>query len=622
MKKFQAKKVLQDPNLIRILVIFILAFLVRFIYIQEIKKCPLFYLPTMDPLYHLSWAKEILSGNIFANTPFYRAPLYSFLLAFELWVSHINLYFVRIVQILMGSISCVLVYQLSRKMFNPRIGFLAGILACLYLPLVYYDGELLDTSLTVFLNLALLLLLLKAQKAPSARKFLLCGAVLGLSAIARPNILLFGIAVPFWLWLTFKDKFSLQRILVLTLSFAAGIILLVLPVTLTNYFAGKDSVLIAWNGGINFYLGNNYEATGYKAVTPEMRRTWWGGYYDSIQKAEEAEGRSLKRSEVSSYWFKKGFEFIIQNPIRFLWLMLKKIFLFFGGDEISNNQSFYFFARLSSLAKLLLWRKIISFPSGIILPLSLIGLVWSYRQWKKFSIVLIFIFSYTLSVVLFFVCSRYRQPVLPFLIIFSAFAVFWCLEHIKKKVIIMAGELFLGLVVAENVTVIDQFSPFWDAQSHATLGSVYVVTKQFDQAEKEYRESLKYYPDFPTALSGLGYIQYTKENYEESKDLFEEAVFLNPQDEYAHRYLGDIYRKSRDYNRALDEYEKAIELDPEYGAAYFGAGMAYANLGRTAEAIKMWEKVLEYNPGFELAKENIATAKRNLEREQEAKKIK
>ena len=180
------------------------------------------------------------------------------------------------------------------------------------------------------------------------------------------------------------------------------------------------------------------------------------------------------------------------------------------------------------------------------------------------------------------------------------------------------GGVLLGLMVVENITVIDQFSPVWDAQSHVTLGSAYVRADLYDQAEQEYKKALEFYSDYPNALSGLGLIQYIRENYEESKNLFEKAVALNPTDEYGHRYLGDIYRKSKEYDKALDEYAKAIRIDPEYGEAYFGAGMAYANSGRIPEAIKVWEKLLEQYPNFELAKENLARAKRNLERMRKA----
>ena len=618
MRKLLPEKILKHNDFLKILGIFVLSLLVRIIYVQGIKQSPIFYYPTMDPLYHLNWANEILAGNIFAKAPYYRAPLYIFFLASLLKIFSQSLYMVRVIQILIGSGTCILVYLIGQTMFDRRIGLLAGVLSCFYLPFIYYDAELLDVSLTVFLDLLLLLWLLRIQKAPSFWKFLLGGAILGLSAIARPSILLFGIAVPFWIWFTFKDKIPFKQVLMLIFSFTAGVILLVSPVTCINHFTGKDSVLIAWNGGINFYIGNNAQASGYKAVAPEIRQTWWGGYYDSIEQAEKAAGRSLKKSEVSDYWYDKGFEFILHNPFSYIQLLAKKIFLLLGGDEISNNQSFYFFAHLSSLAKILLWRKIISFPSGIILPLSLLGLALSFKQWKRFSIVPVFVFSYAFSVVLFFVCTRYRQPIIPPLIIFASFAFFWFLKQRRVRTILTTGGLLLGLVVVENITVIDQFSPVWDAQSHVTLGSAYVRTDLYDQAEQEYKKALEFYPDYPNALSGLGLIQYIRENYEESKNLFEKAVALNPTDEYGHRYLGDIYRKSKEYDQALDEYAKAIRIDPEYGEAYFGAGMAYANSGRIPEAIKVWEKLLEYYPNFELAKENIARAKRNLERMRKA----
>jgi len=63
---------------------------------------------------------------------------------------------------------------------------------------------------------------------------------------------------------------SVIRFLIL----AAGCVIIVSPVTLRNIFIGHDKVLIASQGGINFYIGNNPYADGTSAVIPEFGNTW------------------------------------------------------------------------------------------------------------------------------------------------------------------------------------------------------------------------------------------------------------------------------------------------------------------------------------------------------------
>ncbi|HEX9912005.1 MAG TPA: hypothetical protein VGB01_02030, partial [candidate division Zixibacteria bacterium] len=53
------------------LLIFILAFGIRFVYFLGIKRLPLFEFPFADALYNLDWAKEIVSGSLWAKAPFF-----------------------------------------------------------------------------------------------------------------------------------------------------------------------------------------------------------------------------------------------------------------------------------------------------------------------------------------------------------------------------------------------------------------------------------------------------------------------------------------------------------------------------------------------------------------------
>jgi 4-amino-4-deoxy-L-arabinose transferase-like glycosyltransferase len=598
------------------LLIFILAFGIRFIYLLGIKRLPLFEFPFADALYNLDWAKEIVAGSLWAKAPFFRAPLYPFFLSLLIKVFGKDLFVLRIIQIFIGSLSCVLIYLLARRLFNSKVAILSAIFACFYAPLIFFDAEFLDTFFIIFFGLLSVYILICAQKRPSIYRFFLGGIIIGISAIARPNILLFAVFIPFWLFFYFRKNLNLKKIFSFILFFILGLFLIVLPVILVNYFAGKDFVLIAWQGGINFYLGNNINASGYKAVASGIRTTWYGIYYDSINLAEKVSGRTLKFSETSDFWFKQGYHFILTQPLFALKLYLKKIALFMGGYEISENPNIYFFwSHPQNILKPLLWKIIISFPGGILLPLAWLGIFLAFREWKRLSLILGFIFTYMFSVVLFFVNTRFRLPVAPFLLIFSAFAILKIIEQKKLKTKMLLIFSSAILIILGNIDLTNQMDPVYKAQFHYILGNAYLKEKSFQNAEDEFTQAVQISEEQARAFTGLGVIRYVQGNYVQAESLLNKALRVDSTEVYAYRYLGDIYAKKKEFSKALQKYQMALALNPEYGEAYFGAGYVYANFGDLKKAVEMWEKSLVYSPELPGTRENLERARRLLQKQ-------
>ena len=114
--------------------------------------------------------------------------------------------------------------------------------------------------------------------------------VFGLSAIARPTILPFVAAVGVWIVVTRWRSGGIRAALHEAVLFGVGVALPIAPVTLHNYLADGDLVLVASNGGVNFYIGNNPESDGVTAVVPGTRADRWGGHEDQVRMAREALG--------------------------------------------------------------------------------------------------------------------------------------------------------------------------------------------------------------------------------------------------------------------------------------------------------------------------------------------
>ena len=605
---------LAKKELYIIIGIFVLAFAVRLIYLNQMKDSPMFDTLIMDSEYHDQWARMILRGDDFGEGAFFRAPLYAYFLASIYKIfgpGHVQ---VRLIQLLLGAISCVLVYLLGRRIFNKRVAVIAALLASLNGLLIYFEGELLIPVLLVLLDLLLLLALYWAKEKPSYGRWFACGAILGLSALARPNILLVGAALFLWVILRLGGKTGgKSKSLGYAGVFALGAALVISPVTLRNYVKANDLVLIAWQGGMNFYIGNNSQSDGTSATIPGARTTWWGSYGDAKIIAEKTMGRSLKPSGQSRFWYVEGLKFIYHEPLNYLRLMLKKFVLFWNGNELGNNRDLYFFTRSSSVLRLLLWRFIVYFPFGLIAPLALVGIILARRAKKDVLPLEIFLFVYMLSVILFFVNARYRVPLIPVLILFAAYSIDWFVSRIREREYARAGKyvlVLLALLIPINLSM-PRYRIANLAHAHYTMGVLHTKKGDAITAIKEFQKALEHNPHLSEAYVNLGALHGELGRHRLALDHFQEALengadsaFILSNMGFAHFSLGALDQAERDYKLSL-----SLRGDPE---VHYLLGDLYFRRGMLKEAAGEFEKTISLNPRHALASYRLAEIRRQM----------
>lgn len=603
-RRQKQKNALTRGDLLWVIGIFALALAVRLIYLAQIESSlPFFSAPTLDELYHDNWAQQISSGDWIGGEPFFRAPLYVYLLALIYKVFGHSLLLPRLFQIVIGSLSCVLIFLLAKKLFNRTVAIISGVTACLYAMLIFYDLQLLITSLVVFLDLVLIRLIIHAGEKPEPMNWLLAGSVLGVSALARPNILVFVPFILIWMFFQFRNKLDTKAIMMRWAILCAGALLLIAPVTIRNYVVSKDFVLIAWQGGLNFYLGNNPQATGYTAASPLTGRDLTGGIARAKTIAEQETGRKLKPSEASGFWYRKGADFVLSHPWDWLKLVGKKIVLFWKGYEISNTQNVYTHKEFSSLFDLLLGRGVVYLPFGLVGPLSIVGLLVSLKNPRKYLLLYLFILSYSASIIIFFICSRFRMPVIPFLIMFSSFFLWWAYHKIKGK---QVTSVFIALFAVIILTVaintrLENLVGNLRFADHYALGASYQELGRWDEAIKEYRSSLRHRPGFSAAHHGLAFVYEKLGKTELAIDEYWQAIRGSPPLEISYNNLGILYHKRGEIDRAMELYLNAIKLNGAYEEARINLGIAYSDKGMADKAKEQWNKVLQINPANKAA---------------------
>ncbi|MBU1148511.1 glycosyltransferase family 39 protein, partial [Patescibacteria group bacterium] len=514
---------------------------------------PTFSSPTMDEQYHVKLATEINRG-VKDTEPYFRAPLYPYLLAKLFDLSGHSFYAVRLFQIFLGSLLPVLIYLLGLRLFNYRIALTSGIIGVIYPTFLYYDNALLITFLITLLSSLLVLHLLRIDRfAPL--KFILAGLILGVAGLARPNILMFGPFLFIWIWLYLKDKIGWKKALISYAMIGVTAVLVILPVTIRNYKVSGDPVFIAWQGGYNFYLGNRTGANGWSATMPGIDASWEAGYYQSIAFAEQTERRKLSKSEISEFWYDKALGEISHNLGAYIKLLFQKGALLINGYEIPNNQNIYLAKEYVPILKpLLFFNSIFSFPYGILAPLAIIGLIFSFRERKKFLLVYLILGAYASTLLLFFVCARFRQPLLPFMILLAVFGVTKMIELAKTKK--TKQKVFIGFILGlslfiSNIDLLGLNQNRVKAEDYHLIGNAYSRLNNQAAAYREFQKSIEADSTFAQGHINLGVYYTNRSDYAKAEYYFRKGLLYNPNIVEAYLNLGTIYTKQKDYDRAL-----------------------------------------------------------------------
>lgn len=367
----------------------------------------------------------------------------------------------------------------------------------------------------------------------------------------------------------------------------------------------KDFVLTTSQGGTNFYIGNNPDATG--SYTPLKRDRQMPKYEkeDAFQIAMEESGRKLKPSQVSQFWFRKSFTFIKNSPGTFFRLTIKKLLLFFNRQEVEDAINFYYYRNTY-------WLLSVAFIGfGLIFALGLIGSAIAYKSWKKHSILYIFGIASVVSVVPFYIFSRYRLPVVPVLILFSGNALYHLIKHIKARnyrFITYFFAAFTMILAFSNITVVGTDT----STMHMNIGIAYAEKGQLDEAIANISEAIKLNPNNSNAYKNRGVAYMRKEDFDKAMADFNKAIELNPQNEAAFYSRGLVHMRTGFIDRAIADCNKTIELNPKHALAYNNRGSFYGRKGLLNKAIADLNQSIELDPSLSAAYRNRSIAYKKL----------
>ena len=568
--------------------VFALALALRVAYILEADASPLFEHPAVDAKTYTHHAQRLAAGNWLGigEGPFWQPPLYPYFLgAVKVLFPESFFYAVRFVQVLLGALVCAMSWWIGRALFNPAVGLLAGIGAALCGPLIFFDGELLPASLAAFVDLLALVVLLRVWRRPSRWGFLGAGAAFGVGALAVPTVLTFAVAVPIvLLW-----RAPRRQGLIWTGAFALGVVLAVTPVAWRNWAIGGDGVGISYNAGINLYIGNNPDYAETVAIRP-------GWEWDELV-TQPARAGIERPSAKSAYFAERAWDYIKGDPAGWLGLMGHKLGAFWHGDERGRNQPIYFWRTYSNVLSASLWKAGIAFPFGLVAPLALWGMLLSLRRIGP-TWLLLYVLSYCLGVVAFFVAARYRVPVLPVLLVFAAYGL-WALWDWVRAGCWRSLGLGLAVCLAFAFAANSHLAPMdmeGDAAIHYNLGNAYAEAGDKERALAAFERAVAEDPEYWQAWLNLGGVKAALGDLIGGGEIFARVAQKAPRQVEPWMNLAHVRIMQRDLEGAFSCYESALAANPKLLPAYVEMIRLYGQMGDLARAAHILQRAVDQLP--------------------------
>jgi tetratricopeptide (TPR) repeat protein len=577
-----------------IIFIFVFALILRICFLVVIKDQFLYTLmPDSDCKYYHVWATEISKGGFLGKSIFYGMPLYPYFLGIIYKIFGPSPIYGHIFQFILGAFNAVLIYLIAKRIFNQKVAVLSSLIFASYAMIIFYEVLLMPVALILFLNSILIMLALRVKERPSKGRIYLLGLTLGITALAEAGILIFLVIIIIWFLFGFKQNLREKIIHILILIFSVFLILSL--VVIRNYIVGKDFVLITAHSGINFFLGNNPQATGRLSLPPYLRSTQKGLLEDARIYAERQVNKRLRPSEISSFWTRKALDFIKKQPLDYVKLLLKKIRIFWHNFEPVDTMEFSFLYDKKIVF------NILTHSFGIIASLSLIGLVVAFLRYgfRQQELLLFFIISQNIASILFFVTARNRLVVVPFLIMFTSYLLYWVYMQIKKKrfksFLFMVPSFVLIFIVINFKNPGYNYLIFEKAYN---LGILYTIQRAYNEAKKQFNKAIDFKPEDYMSYFGLANVYYLEGDYRESLKLYLKTLKINPNFIDAYFNLGRLFQAKGDFEKSEKFYKIVINLDSRALDAYFNLANIYKSQGKCDKAIRYYQKIIRDNPQY------------------------
>jgi tetratricopeptide (TPR) repeat protein len=557
----------------------------------------------LDSSLYDTWARSVAAGDWIGSEAFYFPPLYPYLLGVLFRAFGHSYAPVYAAQMVLGLLNLILIYRIGLALFGSRTGLIAAAGAALYGPFAFYETKILGTALGLTLNLAALLLLLRAESSfPSRRPLLrwfLAGLAIGVASLCTPaSVLLAILCAAAWAARCLRAPRARRPPggLAVPAALLAGTLVALLPVLAHNLYVAGDPLLLSGQGGITFYQGNNARAKGLYDVVAGFSGSPDRQPNEEKQIAERETGRTLRRSEISAHFLRKGLAFIAASPGPWLALEVRKIGYLMGDYEASTEYSIYLERDWVP------WLRVAVLPFAVIAGTGAVGLIGRRRALRRErpGTALILYTLYAAAVpMLFYVSSRYRLPLVPALLIYGASFVDSLVRQARERG--AAGVMQDPAVVAALLVALVSFFPLGgksvtaEANVHYNIGSLMAERGRHEEALVEYDRSLADWPTNTFALINRGNSLDKLGRPDEALESYRRAEEANPKFWKAYTSQGIVLRRQKRLDEEAEVYRRGLGAGGVEAQLLLGTTLDA--LGRHGEAVEAFRQASRARPG-------------------------
>lgn len=575
-------------------VILLAAAALRLAFWLQVRHDPTFTVPLWDEAVYDAMARSIAHGHgIGSDKAYFFGPLYAYALGAVYAVTGASAAVAIILQHILGLVLSALTYALARRWFDRRTALVAAGLVAFSGLQVFFEGKLLMEVLVSALLAGGLLLATGTSDNPRPLRLGAAGLLLGLAATGRPTLLLLA---PLVLQPLLRAPRLPRRQLLITLAvFAAGLFAAPSATFIRNLVVEGAPVLITSSGGYNLYTGNAHGDASQGQLNTDS--SW-----NAENTAEVALGRDLDSAAVSRYWMSRANEQFRRDPAGWLGRYLGRVDLFLGGQDKPQIE---WFGYEHQRWPVLRWGTLGLWPLALLATAGMLALA---RRWRELGVLYGAVLLTAAGVAVFFVTTRYRVVLVPYLAIFGAAFVMAVVGAARARAWRTMGVLALIALAATAYTAparrpLDHKAALYAQYLHE--GLQLTRAGHLDQAIATYERARDLLPrDFESHVS-LGVTWREKGEFERSLAALQVAMPLAPQDPDVPYQIAVTLHAMGRFAEAEQAAQASLRLDPRRGATLTTLGLIHAAQGRYDQARAEIEQGLALDPAQPQALNNL-----------------
>jgi tetratricopeptide (TPR) repeat protein len=135
-------------------------------------------------------------------------------------------------------------------------------------------------------------------------------------------------------------------------------------------------------------------------------------------------------------------------------------------------------------------------------------------------------------------------------------------------------------------------------EAHRMLGTAYLYSNRFAEAEKALEKSIEIYPENYSGYSMLGQVWYTQQKPDSALPYLDKAMYYKRNVTEAYFYAGQCMLQKNDFAKAAEYFENGVKNNGNIPEMFEGLGLAYLNLANYSMAEEAFSNALAMNPNF------------------------